>query len=224
MKTFRKHLFLLLTLLGIAVYDAKADVVGEGWTFDTNEKELVIDKSIEYSDAISYPWHRYRDQIESVVIKGGTVIGDYAFIACSKLSSIYISKEVTSIGSLAFANCGSIISIRVAQGNTVYDSRNYCDAIIETSSNTLIRGCNTTIIPIDITSIVKSAFSYCSLTSITIPEGVTSIGEGVFYNCTGELIVNCNIPNSAFRGSDFTEVTIGENVTSIGGGAFYNCI
>ena len=67
------------------------------------------------------------------------------------------------------------------------------------------------------------------MTSITIPDSVTSIGNCVFVGCTGELTVNCNIPSAsnyeygAFYGSKFTSVTIGDSVTTIGEYAFYSC-
>ncbi|MBO5696910.1 MAG: leucine-rich repeat domain-containing protein, partial [Alistipes sp.] len=74
------------------------------------------------------------------------------------------------------------------------------------------------------------AFRNCtSLTSVTIGKGVTSIGKNAFYGCTGELIVNCNIPSAtdtnggAFYGADFTKVTIGNSVTEIGSYAFEDC-
>ena len=69
----------------------------------------------------------------------------------------------------------------VDEGNSVYDSRNNCNAIIETSTTTLILGCTTTNIPNSVESIGESAFSGCSgLTSVTIPNSVTSIGDRAF--------------------------------------------
>ena len=92
-------------------------------------------------------------------------------------------------------------------GNTVYDSRNNCNAIIETATNTLIHGCNVSVIPNSVTSIGGYAFYGCSgLTSVIIPNSVTSIGGYAFYGCSG-----------------LTSVTIGNSVTSIGNSAFCNC-
>ena len=94
--------------------------------------------------------------------------------------------------------------IQVESGNTRYDSRNDCNAIIETASNTLLFGCQNTIIPYGVTSIGECAFWGCGgLTEIIIPNSVTSIGDGAFTQCYNLAIVV--IPNS---------------VTNIGSGAF----
>ena len=136
-----------------------------------------------------------------------TTIGDRAFLSCSGLTSIDIPNSVTSIGNRAFEYCSKLTSVTVANGNTTYDSRNNCNAIIETASNTLIFGCMNTIIPNSVTSIGSSAFQGCSgLTSIDIPNSVISIGDYAFSNCTG-----------------LTNLTIGNSVISIGNSAFYCC-
>ena len=113
-----------------------------------------------------------------------TTIGRHAFSKCSSLTNVIIPSSVTKIENLAFLDCDSLKSINVEEGNAVYDSRNNCNAIIETSTNTLIAGCATTIIPNDVTSIKDYAFYSCgSLTSITIPNSVTKIGDCAFEYC-----------------------------------------
>ena len=97
--------------------------------------------------------------------------------------------------------------MKVASGNRFYDSRNNCNAIIETTSNTLISGCQNTIIPNSVTTIGNYAFDeISSLTSITIPNSVTAIGYSAFFRC-----------------SSLTSVTIPNSVTSIGNYAFAYC-
>ena len=159
-----------------------------------------------------------------------TNIGEYAFRNCSKITSATIGSKVRSIGVGIFARCSKLETLSVASDNAVYDSRENCNAIIESSSNTLIAGCKSTIIPESVTSIGNDAFSGCSgLTSITIPNSVTSIGGSAFEDCSG--LTSVSIPNSVtsigkhvFWGcSGLTSVTIPNSVTNIGSDAFYKC-
>lgn len=127
-----------------------------------------------------------------------TSIGNSAFSACWSLISITIPNSVTSIGERVFWNCIRLTSIVVESGNMNYDSRENCNAVIETASKKLICGCKTTIIPNNVTSIGDYAFDGCtSLTSITIPNSVTSIGDYAFEDCTG--ITSIIIPDSVSK-------------------------
>ena len=122
-----------------------------------------------------------------------TSIDDSAFYGCSCLTSVTIPTSVFSIGKNPFYDCKGITSFNVEQGNIHYDSRDNCNAIIETSSNTLISGCRNTNIPKSVTSIGDDAFYGCSgLTSVTIPNSVTSIGKYAFYGCSGLTSVLTN--------------------------------
>ena len=159
-----------------------------------------------------------------------TSIGQDAFYLCSGLTSVTIPSSVTSIGYGAFSGCSGLTSIVVESGNPVYDSRNNCNAIIETASNILIAGCKNTIIPNNVTTIEQDAFYGCSgLTSVTIPNSVSSIGQKAFWNCSS--LTSVTIPNSvttigqrAFEScSSLTSVTISNSVTSIGRDAFWGC-
>ena len=89
----------------------------------------------------------------------------------------------------------ALTSIKVDNGNAIYDSRENCNAVIATAINTLLVGCQNTVIPEDVTKIGDYAFSSCfGLTSIHIPDGVTEIGPYAFYGCTG--LTSITIPSS----------------------------
>lgn len=140
----------------------------------------VIPNSVTSIDSYAFCWHSPK----SITIPYSvTSIGSYAFYSCS-LTNITIPNSVTSIGKYAFQCCERLTSITVESGNKNYDSRSNCNAIVKTSTNTLIVGCKNTEIPSSVTSIDEGAFRDCSdLTSITIPNSVTSIGNYAFRGC-----------------------------------------
>ena len=136
-----------------------------------------------------------------------TSIRSGAFNNCWRLTSVTIPISVTNIQNIAFGGCDKLTSIIVENGNSIYDSRNNCNAIIETTSNTLIAGCRSTIIPNSVVNIGVSAFSNCrSLTSVIIPISIINIKEQAFSGCR-----------------NLTSVTISNSITSIGNNAFSYC-
>lgn len=139
-------------------------------------------------------------------------IGKYAFEKCS-LESIKIPKSVTSIDRCALQGCYSENdSIIVEDGNPIYDSRENCNAIIETNTNTLVIGGNSTIIPNSVKTIGENAFMncfrYCNMWySVTIPDGVECIEKHAFSGCY-----------------KLDSITIPDSVVTIGESAFNNCV
>lgn len=131
-------------------------------------------------------------------------LGRYVF-GPGSLSSIVIPENVISIDAEAFADCYYLDTIVVNSQNTTYDSRNNCNAIIETASNKLVIGGRLVNVPNTVTSIGAHAFDGRLLTSIILPNSITTIEESAFY---GAALTSINIP---------------ENVTSIGIDAFSQC-
>ena len=163
-----------------------------------------------------------------------TSIGSWAFYGCSSLTSLTIPSSVTSIGSWAFRDCSGLTSLVVDKNNSTYDSRNNCNAIIETSTNNLIVGCKNTTIPNSVTSIGDRAFADCSgLTSVTIGEKVTKISSSAFSGCSGLTSVTFNAEKCIKMGDYYDPVfrdctnlkslTIGNKVTTIPDYAFKDC-
>ena len=171
---------------------------------------------------------------------GVTEIGSFAFDDCSGVTSIKIPSSVTSIGDGAFYGCSGLTSIVVEADNTVYDSRDDCNAIIKKETNTLIHGCKNTKIPSSVTRIGERAFWDCSeLTSIEIPSSVTRIGYGAFDGCSGLTSITVEAGNAMYDSRDNSNALIEtktntlilgckstkipSSVTSIGSAAFQFC-
>ena len=210
MKQFIKTTILLLALLLPALamaYDFEVD----GICYNINGNEATVTSKGLYYDMF-FVGYSGSVVIPATVTHNGTTypvtsIDEIAFYYCTNLTSIDIPNSITEIGNFTFGGCPKLANIVVESGNPRYDSRNNCNAIIETADNTLIYGCKNTTIPNSVTTIGDYAFSGChGLTSIDIPDSVTEIGYGAFYSC--DSLTSIVIPNS---------------VTSIGDGAFYNC-
>ena len=160
-----------------------------------------------------------------------TTIGESAFAACQNLTSLSIGPNVISIGDGAFAGCIRINSIVVSPYNTVYDSRENCNCIIETATNKLIQGCNNSNIPDSIEIFGVSAFNGCSgLTNIIFSNSVTRIESSAFNDCSnlkGDLVIPDSVTYigyNAFNGCNgLSSIYIGSGVSQIESFAFGDC-
>ena len=129
----------------------------------------------------------------SVIPNGIRSIGENAFFFCS-IEEVFLPASVTEIENHAFGGCQYLSAIGVSSDNLVYDSRDNCNAIVCSASDTLIVGCKKTVIPQSVKTIEDMAFYYCTyLTSVDIPEGVKRIGKA-FVGCS--QLRSVNIPNS----------------------------
>lgn len=199
------------------------------------------------------PWDSYRENITAISLSSGiTTIGNYAFsditnlakismpstllsigknafYHCASLSSITIPANVDTIVPFAFAGCSALTSINVHAKNTTYDSRNSCNAVIHTASNTLVVGCQSTIIPEDVVKIGDAAFERATFSYIEIPNTVTEIAQYAFYGC--EYLTTIDLPDNlttlgyaAFRYCyALNEVVIPSTVTQVEGSTFSGC-
>jgi hypothetical protein len=191
---------------GVIVFDGPVTDIGENaFAYCSNLASIELPESVTgIGDAAFFRC----SSLVTITLPGDLLsIGRSAFKGCSSLEGIVIPGSVTSIGEETFIGCDALSSIVVKAGNKVYDSRDRCNAIIETATNTLVFGCATTEIPSGVTKIGDYAFQECTnLTYIYIPNGVKSIGKSAFAGCSG-----------------LDHVGMENSVTHIGYGAFMEC-
>lgn len=134
------------------------------------------------------------------VPNGVTTIGGGAFSGCSGLSGISIPSSTSSISTDAFSGCSALTTINVAGGNGTYASDGGC---LYNASYTKLLICPQAKSSIALNSAIRiiggGSFNGCSrITSLTVPNGATTIESGAFSN------------------SGIKTVTIPSSVTSIG--------
>ena len=166
---------------------------------------------------------------ESLEILGGSV-----FYGCSGLTILHIPANVTRIGSSLVSHT-NVTCITVDAANRTYDSRDNCNAIIETQTGTLIIGCNNSTVPNGVRIIEGVAFMDCNqIVNIELPSSLYAIRTAAFYNCSSlkSIIVPegvVHIGMEAFRDcTSLTSVILPstlqkEGIDNLGTYCFYGC-
>ena len=176
--------------------------IGKSAFFNTNIKSITIPYRVKTIKEYAFAECQ---NLQNITIQEGLIeIEDYAFHNAINLISLYIPKSVISVGNHTFEECSGLEKIIVNEENEHYDSRNNCNALIETETNTLLAGSCNTKVPNTVKIIGQySFFKNWKLTEIDIPEGIIEIQDYAFYDC-----------------DYLEEITIPESVQTIGNNAF----
>ena len=152
------------------------------------------------------------------------------FAGCSNLQSIGIPASVVEIEPRSFETCHNLLQITIDNNNPIYDSRDNCNGIILSKTNTLLRGCNNTVIPNSVTNITEYAFAgNKKLIDVIIPNSVTIVGDYAFYGCENLKHIEMSdsmsfLANNTFVGCDSLKyLYIGKNMRSVSKGILKHC-
>lgn len=214
-------------LANVTIPNSVTDIKDKAFQFCSNLSSVTIGNSVKIIG--NYAFDGCSCLTTFTIPNSVITIGDYAFSGCTGLTAITIPGSVKSIGE-NIMRFNALDSLCVEKSNTIFDSRNNCNAIIETSTNTLISGCKKTTIPNSVNVIGTYAFSDCKgLAYVNIPNSVKTIGWGAFLGCYDlmTVIIGNNvtkIETYAFQACDnLTKLSIGSGVTNIYQHAFAQC-
>ena len=174
-------------------------------------------KSVDIPDSVTligYAAFGSCTELESVKLPASLkTLGGMVFSSNDKLKSLAIPATTDSIGFGVTHTCRSLVNVTVAEGNPRYDSRNNCNAIIETATDKLIAGCNATVIPADVKHIDWLAFSSSDIKSVTLPEGLLTLGEYAFEYCNNldSIVIPASVTYvdcEAFNGNSLKYIAV----------------
>lgn len=177
-----------------------------------NLTEIKSSSLIDKKNTILYDSIHYKVLLagkNAVIPDDAISIAPYAFYGRDGLRKVEIPESVETIGVNAFGGCNDLSVIKVNQNNKVYDSRENSNAIIEKSSDKLIQGCATTIIPNGVKTIGSYAFdSLSALNGITIPLSVKTIEPNAFNECSNVTSITVHPSNNSYDSRDNSNAII----------------
>lgn len=224
-------------ILGTSIVRAETITGSDGdvsWSFDSESGTLTFSGSGTITENWWSKIDSFDEKVKKVIIEDGIMkIEDHAFDTCNNLKSIDLPNSLEFVDVISLAYCNSLVSVNVSNNNKSYSS--VYGVLYNKDKTKLIcyprNKANTNYKILDgVTSIGEGAFFNCKkLNSIEIPNSVAKIDKLAFSYC--ENLVNIKIPSGVksiesdtFIGcKNLTHIEIPNSVTSIGEWAFVDC-